>query len=31
VARSIALAWLLTFPGAGIAAAVAYVVLSPLT
>ena len=31
VARSIALAWLLTFPGAGIAAAAAYWSCSPLT
>ncbi|HMM96561.1 inorganic phosphate transporter [Phycicoccus sp.] len=31
VARSIVVAWVLTFPGAGLAAALVYAVLSPLT
>ncbi len=31
VARSIVVAWVLTFPGAGLAAALVYLVLSPLT
>ncbi|WP_371814078.1 anion permease [Phycicoccus sp. HDW14] len=31
VARSIVVAWVLTFPGAGLAAALVYLILSPLT
>jgi PiT family inorganic phosphate transporter len=31
VARDIGIAWLLTFPGAGVAAAICFVLLSPLT
>jgi len=30
VARSIAIAWVLTIPGAGLAAAAAYLILAPL-